>query len=207
MSPHSIEHAPDEPASGRTHPACGAGVDTLLPLVYDELRALAGAVLRRSHLPDTTGSTSLVNDVYLRLINRGLKFNDKSHFLCLAARAMRMVLIDRARGRLAEKRGGGRAAASLDEQIVLATPDADILAIDEAMSRLATIDERACRVVELRFFGGLSVDETAVALGISTATVKREWALARAWLFAEITGTSADTHASPDRNGGNRESS
>jgi RNA polymerase sigma-70 factor, ECF subfamily len=160
--------------------------EELLPTVYDELHALAGAVLKRNRIVDSMCTTSLIQDVYVRLANRGLTFRDQSHFLCLAARAMRMVLIDRARRGGAAKRGGGDLIVPMNDEITARATSPDLLAVDEALNRLAAFDERKSRIVELRFFGGLSVEETAQALEISPATVKREWTLARAWLLREI---------------------
>jgi RNA polymerase sigma-70 factor, ECF subfamily len=162
------------------------GFDELLPTVYEELHALAAAVLHRSRIVEPTRTTSLVQDVYVRLSGRGLRFKDRTHFLCLAARAMRMVLVDRARRQTAAKRGGENSVLSLDDALVSAASGEDLLAVEESLTRLATFDERKGRVVELRFFGGLSVEETGLALGISPATVKREWTLARAWLLKEL---------------------
>ncbi|MCC7293028.1 MAG: hypothetical protein IT449_13285 [Phycisphaerales bacterium] len=160
--------------------------DDLLPEVYDELRALAEGVLRNTRVVDSTQTSSLINDVYVRLSNKGLRVRDRAHFLCLCARAMRLVLIDRARRAGAAKRGGRQPLVSLEGDIVAARAGPDLLAVDEALLRLAQFDERKSRIVELRFFGGLSVEETAQALGLSPATVKREWTLARAWLSREI---------------------
>jgi RNA polymerase sigma-70 factor, ECF subfamily len=167
-------------------PAPGPAFDDLLPTVYEELHALAAAILHRSRIVEPTRTTSLVQDVYVRLSGRGLRFKDRSHFLCLAARAMRMVLIDRARRETAAKRGGQSPPLTLDDGLVSAASGQDLLAVEEAMTRLAAFDERKSRVVELRFYGGLSVEESALALGISPATVKREWTLARAWLLKEL---------------------
>jgi RNA polymerase sigma-70 factor, ECF subfamily len=164
----------------------GPGFDEYLPTVYEELHALAAAILHRSRIVEPTRTTSLVQDVYVRLAGRGIRFKDRSHFLCLAARAMRMVLIDRARRETADKRGGGHAVVSLEDGLVAAASGEDLLAVEEALTRLSAFDERKGRIVELRFFGGLSVEETGVALGISPATVKREWTLARAWLLKEL---------------------
>jgi len=142
-------------------------IDELLPTVYDELHQLAEAVLQRSRPIDPTRTTSLIHDVYLRLANKGLKFKDRGHFLCLAARAMRMVLIDRARRIGAAKRGGRAPTLLLDDPIAPAVDGHDILAIDEAMSRLAAFDEHKSRIVELRFFGGLTIAEIAAQMRIS----------------------------------------
>ena len=166
----------------------GDGVDTLLPVVYDELRALAESILQHNRAFDPTRTTSLVNDVYVRIANRGLRFRDRGHFFCLAAKAMRQILIDRARRRLSAKRGGRNVTETLDGQFLLAADESDVLAIDTALSKLAALDERKSRIIELRFFGGLTMDETAEALGLSVATVKRDWTMARAWLIAHMHG-------------------
>lgn len=167
----------------------GHDVDNLLPAVYDELHGLAEAVLQHNRVIGGTCATSLINDVYLRLTARGVQFNDHNHFLCLAARAMRFVLIDRVRKTQALKRGGGKAELILEHDAIAPAVDGPtLLAIDEALSRLAQFDDRKSRVVELRFFGGLSVDEIAQATGSSPATVKREWTMARAWLYRELGG-------------------
>jgi RNA polymerase sigma factor (TIGR02999 family) len=162
--------------------------DALLPAVYEELRALAGAVLQRCQPIDSACTTSLIHDVYLRLTERGLKFRDRGHFLCVAARAMRYVLIDRARRNCAAKRGGGKALAALEDTPAPAIDDSQMLAVEEALTKLAAFDERKGRIVELRFFGGLSLEETAEVMGLSLATIKREWTLARAWLYRELGG-------------------
>jgi RNA polymerase sigma factor (TIGR02999 family) len=147
---------------------------------------LAGAVLQRSRPVDSTRTTSLINDAYVRIAKRGLQFRDRSHFLCLAAKAMRCVLIDRARRAGAVKRGSGRTTVTLDDDLAPAVDGPELLAIDDALARLAQFDDRKSRIVELRFFGGLSVEETAEAVALSPATVKREWTLARAWLYREL---------------------
>ena len=172
------------PAHPPTAPT--SGFDELLPTVYEELHALASAVLHRSHVPHGTRTTSVIQDAYVRLAGRGLRFKDRSHFLCLAARAMRMVLVDRARRETAAKRGGRATPVSLDDSLAAAPDGPDLLAVEEALTRLSSQDERKARIVELRFFGGLSVEETAGVTGLSEATVKREWTMARAWLAREI---------------------
>jgi RNA polymerase sigma factor (TIGR02999 family) len=161
-------------------------VDELFPTVYGELRALADVVLQRNRRIDGTCATSLVHDAYVRLAGRGLRFKDRSHFLCLAARAMRYLLVDRARQRATAKRGGQHAAIQLDESIAMAVDGPDLLALEDALIRLCSLDERKGRIVELRFFAGLSIEETAEVLDLSPATVKREWSLARAWLLRAI---------------------
>jgi RNA polymerase sigma-70 factor (ECF subfamily) len=161
-------------------------VDELFSVVYAELRALAGAVLQRNRRFDGTCVTSLVNDAYVRIAGRGLRVRDRAHFLCLAAQAMRHLLVDRARRGATAKRGGGRPTIEAVESIAMAIDGTDLLAIEDALCRLSALDERKGRIVELRFFGGLSVEETAEVLGASQATVKRDWSLARAWLSREI---------------------
>lgn len=170
----------------RTGDPVSRSVDALLPVVYEEIHELARAVLLHHRPIDNARTTSLIQDAYIKLAQRDVRFNDRNHFLRLAARAMRHVLIDRARRWGAQKRGGNRASTQFDDAICATLDDPSLLAIDEAMNRLGSFDERKCRIVELRFFGGLSVDETAEAMGLSPATVKREWSLAKAWLFREI---------------------
>jgi len=170
-----------------------ARIDELLPLAYDELRGLAEAVLQRCQPIDSAHTTSLINDVYLRLASRGVRFRDRSHFLCVAAKAMRYVLIDRARRSGAVKRGSGRSPLLLEDAPAPAIDDSLMLSVEDALSRLAEFDERKGRIVELRFFGGLSVEETAEVLGLSTATINREWTVARAWLCREIGDGEATT--------------
>lgn len=163
-----------------------AQIDTLLPTVYEELHQLAAAVLQRCRPTNSAHTTSLIHDAYMRLAARGIKFRDRSHFLCVAARAMRYVLIDRARRNNAIKRGGGRTTLTLEDTPAPAIDDELMLAVEDALTRLAAFDERKSRIVELRFFGGLSVEESADILGVSAATIKREWTLARAWLCREV---------------------
>lgn len=166
--------------------------DQLMPLVYRELRRLAASYLRREHPGGTIQATGLVHEAYLRLAaSHNPAWRDRTHFLGIAARSMRQILVERARRRRAAKRGGNPERLDLDD------PDAiegsaidprgiDVLALDAALERLAAIDPERARVVELRFFAGLTVEETADALGTSAATVKRSWALARAWLQREL---------------------
>ena len=168
----------------------GDAFDQLLPVVYDELRALARAV-RRGPSCETVNTTALVHEAYLRLAGggAGTGFEGRGHFLGVAARAMRHVLVDHARRQGAQKRGGDLARVDLSETLAAgggAAPDAHVLALDRSLDRLATFDARKARVVECRFFGDLTVDETAAALGVSPATVKRDWRVARAWLYREL---------------------
>jgi RNA polymerase sigma factor (TIGR02999 family) len=163
-------------------------LDRLVPIVYDELRRLAHYHMQGERAGHTLQTTALVNEVYLRLAGiKGLQWRDRAHFFAMAGTLMRRVLVDYARWQRREKRGGGVAAISLDGQAIAAAPAVDIEALDEALQRLAAVDPQQCRVVELRFFGGLSIEETAEALGISPATVKRDWTTARTWLHHELT--------------------
>jgi RNA polymerase sigma factor (TIGR02999 family) len=167
--------------------------DELFPLVYAELRRMASREMRREHRGRTLQTTALVHEAYLRLLkDASLSFENRAHFLGIAARAMREVLIDRSRARDAKKRGGQEIRVTLDEAR-LPAPDAGVPVddLDRALARLTDVSPRAARVVEMRFFGGLSVEETAAAMDISPATVKREWALARAWLHRDLTGSGA----------------
>jgi len=167
--------------------------DELFPLVYAELRRIAAREMRREKPGRTLQTTALVHEAYLRLLkDASLSFENRAHFLGVAARAMREILIEHARARSARKRGGGAVRLTLDDLVApVSSPSIDVLALDEALERLARLDERHARVVELRYFGGLSVEETAAALGLSPATVKRDWTLARAWLFRELAGTGS----------------
>lgn len=161
----------------------------LLPLVYDELRVLAKAQLRRERSAHTLSATALVHEAYLRLSARDqLTPGDRRHFFAIAAQAMRRVLIDYARTRNRKKRGGGQVAEALEENDAFLTDEAadELLAMDDALSRLAHANERAARVVEQRFFAGLTLEETADVLDVSLKTVQRDWILARAWLRKEI---------------------
>lgn len=166
-------------------------VSSLMPLVYDELRRLAASYIRRERPGQTLQATALVNEAYIRLISeRAHNFQNRTHFLAIAALSMRQILVQRARRRDAAKRGGDPERITLDERLLPAGSagpgDVDVLALDAALERLAALDERQAKVVELRYFGGLTVEETADALGISSATVKRHWTLARAWLRREL---------------------
>ena len=162
--------------------------DRLVPIVYEELRRLAHHHMRGERAGHTLQTTALVNEAYLRLAGvDGLRRSDRAHFFALAATLMRRILVDYARQRGREKRGGGVAVVTLDETRIAPRPEVDVVALDEALSRLAAADPQQSRVVELRFFAGLSVEETAEALGISPATVKRDWATARLWLYSELT--------------------
>jgi RNA polymerase sigma-70 factor, ECF subfamily len=161
--------------------------EQLVPIVYEELRRLAHHHMRGERVGHTLQTTALVNEVYLRLVGiDGLQWRDRAHFFAMAATLMRRVLVDYARQRGREKRGAGISVISLDENALAAQPAVDIVRLDDALAQLAAVDRQQSRVVELRFFAGLSVEETAEALGISPATVKRDWATAKLWLYNEL---------------------
>jgi RNA polymerase sigma-70 factor (ECF subfamily) len=165
-----------------------AALELLMPLVYDELRRLAHRYMKRERAEHTLQTTALVNEAYLRLCGgRAVAWRDRAHFFGVAARVMRHLLVDHARGRRNARRGGGARHVTLDEAAVVSPARAaEVLALDEAMTRLAALDPRKSRLVELRYFGGLDVDETAEVLGVSAITVKREWLKAKAWLYLEL---------------------
>ncbi len=163
--------------------------DELAPLVYEELRRLARSYLRREREGHTLQSTALVHEAYLRMINQqGVTWQNRSHFYGIAAQMIRRILVDHARGRRAHKRGDAAPKITLDEAIGTEQGrDLDLVALDDALNALAEIDPRQSRIVELRFFAGLSVEETAEILEVSQATIKRDWTVARAWLKRELT--------------------
>ena len=165
-----------------------AARERLVPIVYEELRRPAHHYMRAERDGHTLQTTALVNEVYLRLAGiDGLRWRDRAHFFAMAATLMRRVLVDYARQRGRDKRGGGGVlVTSLDEHAMAPERAVDVVALDEALERLASVDPQQSRVVELRFFAGLSVKETAEALGISSATVKRDWATAKLWLYNEL---------------------
>jgi RNA polymerase sigma factor (TIGR02999 family) len=165
-----------------------AALDRLMPLVHAELRRLARHYMSRERTGHTLQSTALVNEAYLRLVEQeGMRWENRAHFFGIAARLMRQILVEHARGRRAAKRGGQQFRLSLSEvDRVASGPDVDLLALDEALGRLEALDPQKSRVVELRYFGGLGIEETAEVIGKSPATVKREWSMARAWLRSEI---------------------
>ena len=164
-----------------------AARERLVPIVYDELRRLAHHYMRGERAGHTLQTTALVNEVYLRLAGiDGLQWRNRAHFFAMVATLMRRVLVDYGRQRQRDKRGAGVSVVTLDENAVAPQAAVDIIALDEALERLAAVDPQQSRVVELRFFAGLSVEETAEAIGISPATVKRDWATAKLWLYAEL---------------------
>lgn len=170
----------------------------LMTVMYSELRRLAASCMRRERPNHTLQPTALVHEVYVRLVGQDKQqWQDRAHFIGVASHLMRQILIDHARARVRLKRGGGATVEPLDERMGDAemTPE-ELLAIDECLIRLAKLDARQSRIVELRFFGGLSVDEAAHILGISAKTVKRDWSVAKAWLFTELQShRSRDRHA------------
>ena len=165
-----------------------AARDRLIPLVYRELRRRAAAHLRRERRGHTLQPTALVHEAYVRLIDqRRMAWQNRAQFYGVAARIMRRVLVDHARAAKMAKRGGGLVSMTLEEHhAVVASPDIEVLALDEALTRLAVLDARKSAIAELRFFSGLSVEESARVLGVSVTTVEREWRAARAWLFSAL---------------------
>jgi len=176
-----------------------SAVDQLLPVIYHELRALAQRRLAAERADHTLQATALVHEAYMKLIDqREVRWQNRAHFFGVAALAMRRILVNHAKSKGRIKRGGaGRKVELTDAAAVTNEPDLDIIALDEAMKRLALVDERAARVVELRFFGGMNVEETAEALGIAPATVKRDWTIARAWLLREIQKGDTESDQAP----------
>lgn len=167
-------------------------LDKLVPVVYDELRRQASRYLRRENAGHTLQTTALVNEAYVRLVDqKNVRWQNRAHFFGIAAQLMRRILVDHARAKHRAKRGGGDLRVTFDEAIAVANEqEIDLVALDAALERLARIDKQQSKVVELRFFSGLNVEDTAVALGISAATVKRDWSVAKAWLYREVTGES-----------------
>jgi RNA polymerase sigma-70 factor (ECF subfamily) len=169
---------------------CSAGdpaaLGEILPLVYDELLRLARLHMRNERAEHTLQPTALVHEAYVRLVDAELDLEDRRHFYAVASRAMRRILVDHARSRRSLKRGGGAARESLSEGIAAPAPASDVVELDEALTRLAVLDERKARTVELHYFGGLSHDEIARLTGVSLATVDRDLRFARAWLGARL---------------------
>lgn len=163
-------------------------VDRIVPIIYGELRQVAHLLLLRENTGHTLSTTALVHETYLRLVDQErVGWADRGHFLALAARAMRRILVDYARRHSALKRGAGNSPLPLDEAVAVADERAEeLLALNEALTRLAARDERAARVVECRFFGGLTAEDTATALGVTSRTVERDWAKAKSWLYEEL---------------------
>ena len=164
-----------------------SALEQLLPMVYDELRRLASKYLQQEYQQRTLQTTDLVHEAYLRLVGSDVSWENRAHFFGIAARTMRQILVAQARRRNAEKRGGEFTRVSLAEDILVSDQtDHKLLALEDALVRLETFDARLCKIIELRFFTGLSIEETAEAMTLSPATIKREWSVAKAWLEREI---------------------
>ena len=177
-----------------------AALDRLVPIVHGELRRLAGRHMRHERAGHTLQASALVNEAYLRLIEvKQVQWQNRAHFFAMASRVMRRILVDAARAKGYQKRAGGQ-KVSLDEAIadvaeavaLAATPSQDFVALDAALNALEAVDPRKCKVVEMRFFGGMSEEETAAALHLSVGTIKRDWRLAKAWLARELGGARHD---------------
>lgn len=169
-------------AAGRSE-----ALDLIVPLVYDELRRIAASRMRHERADHTLQPTALVNEAWMRLAAApDARFENRAHFFGIAARLMRQILVDHARGRGRDKRGGDQVRVTLDESVAVSGPEVDLLSLDAALERLAATDTTAARVVELRYFSGLGIEETATVLGVSPATVKRDWAVAKAFLRREM---------------------
>lgn len=181
--PSQVTELLQELTEGRSH-----AWDELMPIVYEQLRRIAHGRLRNERAGHTLSTTALVHEAYLKLVDIDrVEWQDRAHFFAMASRLMRRILIDYARARKREKRGGHAVKVPLEEALEVSLEQGDdLVALDDALSRLETVSERKCRVVEYRCFGGLSVTETASVLGTSPATVKRDWAYARAWLNREL---------------------
>jgi len=195
MGPNPSHPAPDPTASADVTVLLAQFVDgdqqaasQLVPLVYSELRQMAARYMRRERVDHTLQTTALVHEAYLKLVEQThAGWKSRAHFFAVAAQVMRHILIDHARGHLREKRGGGQPVIQLDEGLVFSPEQSsELLQVDAALRRLAELDPRQGKIVELRFFGGLTVEETAAVLGISPKTVKRDWSVAKAWLHGEL---------------------
>ena len=165
-----------------------AALDKLMPLIHEELRRLAHNYMSRERPDHTLQTTALVNEAYLRLVNRkDVHWQNRTHFFAIAATSMRNILVDHARSHAYAKRGGGAHKTELDEAMVASQKRAaEVLALDDVLKEFAQVDPRQSRIVELRFFGGLTIEETAEVLGLSPATIKREWSTAKAWLYHQL---------------------
>ncbi|HEX8368281.1 MAG TPA: sigma-70 family RNA polymerase sigma factor [Pyrinomonadaceae bacterium] len=169
-----------------------AALDALMPIVYDELRRLAKRYMRRQNPDHTLQTTALVNEAYLRLIDSSrVRWQDRTHFFAISAQLMRRILVDSARAKNSLKRGGEQIQITLDERIEAPfEKETNLVALDEALQKLAKLSERQSQIVELRYFGGLSEEEIAETMKISTRTVRRDWSLARAWLYRELSNNT-----------------
>ena len=172
----------------------GKALDELMPLVYEELHRQAHRFLRRERQGHTLQTTALINEAYLNLIKQNrVTWQNREHFFAISANLMRRILINYANARRRKKRGGENENLELDESILIATEskDLDLIALDEALTRLAAIDEQQANIVELRYFGGLTIEETSEVLGIAPATIKRDWKMTKAWLYRELSKENA----------------
>jgi RNA polymerase sigma factor (TIGR02999 family) len=168
-------------------------LEQLVPLVHEELHRIARRCMKGERAGHSLQATALVNEAYLRLMGaQQVDWQNRVHFLAVSARLMRRILVDFARSKKYQKRGGGAHAVTLDEGLIVVEPGRDLVALDEALDSLAKLDERKAKVVEMRFFGGLTVEETAAALSVSPDTVMRDWRLAKAWLLRELRGSSSE---------------
>jgi RNA polymerase sigma factor (TIGR02999 family) len=164
-----------------------AARDALISAIYDELHRLAHRYMRGERQGHLLQTTALVNEAYLRLVDVDrMEWRDRAHFFAMAATTMRRILVDHARGQARDKRGAGAIMTALNTDIAMPAADVDVLALDEALERLSAIDAQQAKVVELRYFAGMTIEETAAALDVSTGTVKREWSVAKAWLYREL---------------------
>jgi RNA polymerase sigma factor (TIGR02999 family) len=202
-APHEITRLIIEARRG-SHDA----LDRLFPLVYEELSAMAHRALLRERVDHTLSTSALVHEAYLRLVDQErTTWNDRVHFLAIAATAMRRILVDYARRQKRLKRGGERRSVTLDDAMLVADERADtLLALDEALAGLGTLSERLSRVVECRFFAGLTTEETAAALQVTTRTVERDWQKARAWLYAQLRDQSPQPPKREGQSGGHANS-
>lgn len=171
-----------------------SALEQLIPLVYDELHKMARRYMVREQVAHTLQTTALVNEAYIRMIDmRKVQWQNRAHFFAVSAQLMRRILVDFARSRNYQKRGGGRRQVTLDDALEVSPKhDADLVLLDEALDALAAVDDRKRRVVELRFFGGLTVEETAHVLEVSPDTVMRDWKMAKVWLLREMSGEGRD---------------
>jgi RNA polymerase sigma factor (TIGR02999 family) len=174
-------------------------LDQLIPRIYSELRKLASSYLRRERADHSLQPTALVHEAFLKLVDqRAVQWQNRAHFFGIAAQAMRRILVDHARAHAAEKRGSGERPVAIDDNLPGgAGVDINVIALDEALCKLAALDLQQSRIVELRYFGGLTMEETAEALKISPATVGRDWTVAKAWLYAELKAGDTTRHTSP----------
>ena len=188
---------PDKEITGLLHDwgnGDGSAFDQLIPLVYQELRRMAHQYMRRERAGATLQTTALINEAYLRLVDyKRMRWQDRAHFFAVSAQVMRRILVEQARSRQCDKRGGDTHIVSLDEAADIAIEHApDLIALDDALTKLGVIAPRKVRIVELRYFGGLNLEETAEVLGISSPTVQREWRAAKAWLYRAISEGISD---------------